>query len=84
MSLKLAAFSSDPPDPPSVGSAIRDRQLASVRERLRRTNDPIDRVAEQCGFSNANYLKTLFKRSFGMTMREWRKKWATSNRERIV
>ena len=57
----------------SVGSAIRDRQLANVRERLRRTNDPIDRIAEQCGFFNANYLKTLFKRSFGMTMREWRK-----------
>ena len=56
----------------SVGATIRERQLESVRERLRRTNDPIDRVAELCGFSNANYLKTLFRRSFGMTMRDYR------------
>ena len=56
----------------SVSATIRERQLAAVKERLRRTKDPIDRVAEMCGFTNANYLKTLFKRSFGMTMRAYR------------
>ena len=63
----------------SVNATIRDLQLANVKERLRRTNDPIDRVAELCGFSNANYLKTLFKRSFGMTMREYRNRNAHSH-----
>jgi len=62
----------------SVAVAIREQQLAIVRERLSSTKDPIDRVAELCGFSNANYLKTLFKRRFGCTMREWR----TQNRSK--
>ena len=58
----------------SVSAVIRERQLANVKRRLRSTNDPIDRIAGQCGFSNANYLKTLFKKRFGMSMRDWRKK----------
>ena len=56
----------------SVNATIRERQLANVKRRLRNTNDPIDRIAEQCGFSNANYLKTLFKKRFGMSMRDYR------------
>jgi len=56
----------------SVSTAIRDQQLAMVRERLKQTGDPVDRIAELCGFSNPNYLKTLFKRRFGMTMRDYR------------
>ena len=56
----------------SVGAAIRERQLANVRDRLAHTNDPIDKVTEACGFANANYLKDLFKRRYGVTMRDWR------------
>lgn len=56
----------------SVGAAIRERQLADVRDRLAHTNDPIDKVTEACGFANANYLKDLFKRRYGVTMRDWR------------
>jgi len=56
----------------SVNAAIRDQQLANVRDMLKRTQDPIGRISELCGFANPNYLKTLFKRRFGMTMREWR------------
>lgn len=56
----------------SVGAAIRERQLAEVCDRLAHTNDPIDKVSEACGFANANYLKDLFKRRYGVTMRDWR------------
>ena len=34
---------------------------------------PIDDIAEMCGFGNGLYLKTLFRRRFGMTMRDYRK-----------
>ena len=56
----------------SVSAAIREQQLADVRDRLAHTNDAIDKITEACGFANANYLKDLFKRRFGVTMRDWR------------
>ena len=57
----------------SVAAAIRDRQLALVRHRLVHTRNSLDSIAALSGFGNANYLKTLFKRKFGLTMREYRK-----------
>lgn len=56
----------------SVNAAIREQQLSAVCGKLSRTKDTIDTIASLCGFSNTNYLKTLFKRKFGMTMREYR------------
>lgn len=56
----------------SVSAAIRDQQLADVRDRLAHTNDTIDAISASCGFANANYLKDLFKRRYGVTMRDWR------------
>lgn len=57
----------------SIGETIIQTRLEEVQRLLRTTNDPIDRIAESSGFANANYLKNLFKRRFGKTMREWRK-----------
>ena len=57
----------------SVQRAIREQQLLKVCNRLKHSNTPIEKIAELCGFANSNYLKTLFKSHFGMTMREWRK-----------
>jgi len=56
----------------SVSTAIREQQLAAVCNRLTTTEDPIDRITELCGFSNVNYLKSLFKQRFGTTMRDYR------------
>lgn len=56
----------------SVNAAIRDQQLANVRDMLKNTKNPIGTISELCGFDNPNYLKTLFKHRFGMTMREYR------------
>lgn len=56
----------------SVNAAIRDQQLANVRDMLKRTKNPIGKIAELCGFDNPNYLKTLFKHRFGITMRDYR------------
>lgn len=56
----------------SVSAAIRDQQLANVQDMLKRTNNPVGKISELCGFGNPNYLKALFKRRFGMTMRDYR------------
>ena len=41
---------------------------------LRKSKLSIGRLAEECGFSNAKYAKAVFKKRFGMTMREWRRR----------
>ena len=56
----------------SVNATIRDQQLAEVKNRLTRTSDSIDAIAGLCGFTSSNYLKSLFKKQFGMTMRDYR------------
>jgi len=57
----------------SVNRMIRDRQLDEVCHRLVHTNDKIDRISSDCGFSNPGYLKELFKRRLKMTMSDYRR-----------
>jgi YesN/AraC family two-component response regulator len=40
---------------------------------LRETNLPIREIGERCGYDTEIYLKVLFKKRFGTTMREYRK-----------
>lgn len=56
----------------SIGETIIALRLAEVKRLLRATKEPIDSIAAQCGYENANYLKNLFRRRFAMTMREFR------------
>ena len=58
----------------TLNAAIRDRQLEEVRRRLKRTPDRIDAIALDCGFRSPTYLKELFRRRFGTTMRDYRAK----------
>ena len=57
----------------SILQAITERRLDEVKRRLRETNEKIDSIAAACGYSNPNYLKNLFKRSFSMSMSAFRK-----------
>lgn len=57
----------------TVAQAITSRRLAEVARRLRSTNLSIRAISADCGFGNVNHLKNLFKRKFGMPMRDWRK-----------
>ncbi len=59
-----------------MSTAIREQQLADIRNRLAHTNDSINKISETYGFRNANYLKELFKRRYGVTMRDWRQQRA--------
>jgi len=52
---------------------INDTRLAHAFALLRRPDYPISLIAEQCGWKADVFLKRLFKKKTGMTMREWRK-----------
>ena len=56
----------------SVHAALVERRLSEVMRSLRQSQLPISEITARCGFPNANYLKHLFKRRTGKTMREWR------------
>lgn len=56
----------------SVHEIIAERRFEEVKRLLRNTNLPLARINEQAGFSNNSHLKTVFKRKFGVSMREFR------------
>ena len=57
----------------TVCRGIQEARLREVQKLLQRTRMPIGDIGAMCGFGNGRYLKGLFKRRFGMTMREWRR-----------
>ena len=56
----------------SINEVITQCKLEAVKKLLATTNRPIKTVSEACGYADLAYLKTLFKRRFGCTMRDWR------------
>ena len=47
-------------------------RLDEVKRRLRQTNDPIAEITAACGWGNPTPPKGLFKKKFGMSMRDYR------------
>ena len=56
----------------SVGRLITSAKLAEVARRRKATRISISAISDLCGFKNANALKNLFKKRYGMSMREYR------------
>ena len=48
-------------------------RLRNAAFELRSTNQSVTEIALQCGFSNSNYFKDVFKKYYSMTPREYRK-----------
>ncbi|MBR3821466.1 MAG: substrate-binding domain-containing protein [Kiritimatiellae bacterium] len=63
----------------SIMQTIIEKRLDEVRRKLAGTKEKIDAIASACGFDNSNYLKNLFKKRFGMSMREFRNGTNPSN-----
>ena len=63
----------------TVSAAIVRRRIEEVARRLCDTNMSIRAVSASCGFSNANHLKNLFRRKRGMSMRDWRCRYAAKH-----
>ena len=61
----------------SVLSLIQDCRLKIVTRKLAARTSTIERVTEECGYASPNHLKKLFKRRFGMSMRQWQALHAT-------
>ncbi len=58
----------------SAGSEIARRRLALARKLLKGTNDSLASIAERCGFCHASFFIRTFRKEFGMTPTEWRKR----------
>ena len=56
----------------SVYEAMLRIRLEEVKRRLRHTDDPISEITAACGWENPTPPKTLFKKRFGITMRDYR------------
>ena len=56
----------------TINEMITRHKLDAVKKFLATTNRPIKTISEECGYTDPSYLKVLFKRRFGCTMREWR------------
>ena len=61
----------------TLGSLLRKRRLEEVRKLLKTTCLPIGAIAGRCGFQNVNALRNLFRRTYGIPMRDWRKSLPT-------
>jgi LacI family transcriptional regulator len=56
----------------TVHAVLRERRLEEVKRLLADTDMSIGRITEQCGFTSAGHLKNLFRRTTGVSMRDWR------------
>lgn len=63
----------------SVRDELIDARLELVKERLRTTQIPIDRIGDFCGFPNVKNLKVRFRQHFGMTMGNYRLRHADAS-----
>ena len=56
----------------TIGDALTRTRLNAVTRLLRQRRVPLAHIPARCGFANANSLRNLFHRRYGMSMREWR------------
>ena len=56
----------------SVYEAMLRIRLEEVKRRLSQTDEPISVITESCGWNNPTPPKVLFKRRFGISMRDYR------------
>lgn len=55
------------------GQYIRNFRITKARHLLESSSLPIEEVAQQCGYDHANSFTRIFKRTYGMTPRQYRK-----------
>ena len=55
----------------TINEAITRHKLDAVKKLLATTDRPIKVISESCEYTDLAYLKTLFRRRFGCTMRDW-------------
>ena len=63
----------------SILQTIVETQMKEAKRLLQSKSLRISEIAFKCGFSNANYFKTVFVRTFGKSPRAWRNEFAKGN-----
>ena len=58
----------------SILSVITAARLGELKAKLARTDEPIGEVTRRLGWANENYPKNLFRKHFGITMNEYRRR----------
>ena len=58
----------------TVGELILEKRLTSLSTLLRKSRSSIASLIKVCGFGSVNHAKAVFKKRFGMTMRDFRNK----------
>ena len=58
----------------TVGELILEKRLAALSTLLRKSKNSIANLIKECGFGSVNHAKAVFKKRFGLTMREFRNK----------
>lgn len=56
----------------SIRATIEKRRLGEARHLLQTTKLSTEEIATRCGYANPNVLRNLFKRTFSVSMREYR------------
>ena len=56
----------------TIGDALTRARLDAVTRLLRQRHVPLAQIPARCGFANANSLRNLFRRTYGVSMRAWR------------
>ena len=56
----------------TILETIQEVKLEELKRILTISADTIKKITRSCGFNDEIHAKHLFKRKFGMTMREWR------------
>lgn len=59
----------------TVSGYLSALRITAAKKRLRFTDDSLQIIGEECGFSNANYFIRAFKKAEGITPNEFRKNW---------
>lgn len=55
-----------------VGQLLLEHRLNTLAALIAKSRYPLLKAISQCGFGSVNHAKAVFKKRFGMTMREWR------------
>lgn len=56
----------------SILETIITLRLNEMKRLLSQTTMPISAITYKCGFRNENYAKNLFRKRYGMSMRQWK------------
>ena len=59
----------------TISNDITNRRISHAKSSLRFSDDPIEQIAESCGFQDGAYFINVFKKAEGITPLQYRKKW---------